>query len=145
MEDCAPKYKYFRVFRSIQSTFQCLLVVRLHIIHRLFVLHSLSLCGSHDGLNARHFFAAHPEGIPGAVGPGDTTNAACYTGGHFGPDSSSNGGLDFFKNFPCASAVPLHKSNGYWVLQKHHAIIHVAFNSANAPNQHHHIPGSPTH
>ena len=145
MEYCAPKDKHFRIFCSVQSAFQCLLVVGLHVIDCLFVLHCLGLCGGHDGLDAGHFFASHPEGVPRAVGSGDTTDAACYTGWHFGPYSSSNGRLDFFKNLTSTCAVPLHKTNGDWILQKHHTIIHIRFNGSYASNQHHHIPGSPTH
>ena len=145
MEDCAPKDEYFRIFCSIQPSFQCLLVICLHIIYCLLVLHGLCLCGSHDSFNAGYFFAPHPEGVPGAVGPGDTTDTACYTGWHFGPYSSSNGGLDFFKNFPCPGSVPLHKTNGDRVLQEYNTIVHIRFNGAYASNQNHHIPGSPTH
>ena len=145
MEDCAPKDKHFWVLRPVKAAFQCLLVVGLHVIYGLFVLHCLGLCGSHDGLDAWYFFSSHPEGVPGAVGSGDTADAACYTGWHFGPDGSSNGGFDFFKNFPCPGTVPLHKTNGDRILQEYNTIVHIRFNGAYASNQHHHIPGSPTH
>ena len=134
MEDCAPKDKHFRVFRPVQSAFQCLLVVGLHVIDCLFVLHCFGLCGGHDGLDAWYFFAPYPETIPGAIGSGDTTDAACYTGWHFGPNGSSNGRLDFFKNFPCSGTVPLHESDGDRVLQEYNTIVHIRFNGAYASN-----------